>query len=333
MTGFEARPMSLPLQPRNFESRQPAILSRTEIPFTSTEKFRTGTEGLFTAVKAELATTRHYVPEASPFPKDPNQVLVVAVASNNNRKIDSIIGHISNHPVDIIRIPEAEEMHTKDTIIDATSKALDAVRVINESQDDVRREVRTRPFVTIANDQLNSIPVIFEDPATHMPTIRFERLGKPQNDEHENPVDAVRETVQKLTEAAQTHDWKSIPYIIELATVIHNPKDPDDNAVSVQKTVVFLSRDGLRQLSTDRFDEYVEKVSQKYDITAIAGGLELQVLGGMGIVEFISGTISEIEPNGFPPLQRPEATEHAISLALGTADARLIEDYFGDRRN
>lgn len=329
-----------PLRPREITSSSITAPSSRErnasrlLPFTSTEEFRTGNEGLFAAVRGELSQSIHYIPKVE-LSSNYEQPTTVGIASGNNRKIDSMLEKIAPHQLSVTRIPEAEEWHTKDAIVDATSKAVDAARIIQNTEDDERRNIRTRPHVTIANDQLNAIPVITTHPVTHLPIVSFKRLGKPKNDIPENPLESIKTTFQNMADLAEKYKWKSVPYIIELATVIHNPADPNNNAVSLQKSAVFLSLDGTQHLATDRFDEYVTRVTQLLDdsqkgsaIAHIAGGLEFQILNDMGIVEFVSQSSDEISTIGFPPSQKQEAKDHAYRLALAHADEKLIQEYF-----
>lgn len=331
MKGSEAgqRP-PLPLR----ELRRLSADSLREQPFTrlilrSTEKFHTGNEALFAEVRGELGSTFRYVPDVQ-LPKDPETSVTVAIASSNNRKVDKMLSLASAHELDVIRVPKAEEWHTKDVVVDATSKAVDAARILQESTDEhntLRRDVRNRPHVTMATDQLNAIPVVVDDPVTGVPRVYFERVGKPINEET-SPIESIRQRFQQMAATAKEFGWSSIPYIIELATVIHNPTDPENNAVSVQKSVVFLSVEGMQHLATDRFEEYLDRVNKQFDVHQIAGGLELQILEDMGMIVFITGTPSEVQTAGFPPHQRVAAKEHAYSLALGDADKYLVKDYF-----
>lgn len=325
------------------KSRESALFPREAnvnlLPYTSTQEFRVGNEGLFAAVRSELSQTIHYIPE-TPYPHHPNQLTTVGIASGNNHKVDSMLSEISNHQLAVVRIPEAQEWHTQDVILDATSKAISAADFLQNTDDNTRREVRTRPFVTMANDQMNAIPVMSEHSVTHLPIIAFERHGKPQREYAENPTESVRQTFQHMADLAEKYHWKSVPYLIELATVIHNPQDPDNNALTLQKSAVFLSPEGLKHLATDRFDEYVALVQEhvgktngKAGVTDIAAGLEFGALDQMSMIDFVSGTPSEIESAGFPPEQREYAKAHAYSLALATPDQRIIRDYFGTRSN
>lgn len=328
MERIDARP-TRPLHPLT-TSRETAVSPRARensLVISTTEQFRTGTEGLFTATRMELGKTMYHMPSVR-LQHQPNESITVAIASNNNIKVSRMKELVSAHNVDVVRIPEAAEWHTRDSVIDATSKAIDAANIILTSEDVSRRDVRTRPHVTMATDQLNSVPVIAEDPITHLPTIQFERLGKPSS-EGVDPRESVRQTFQQLATLAHDNHWAAIPYIIELATVIHNPKDPHNNAVSVQKSAVFLSTEGMMHLATDRFEEYLQRVGEtRFDIANISGGLELKVLEEMGMIQLVSGTAQEVHTVGFPPEQRPEAHRHAYSLALGHADEKLVRDYF-----
>ncbi|HYK08926.1 MAG TPA: hypothetical protein VEW42_05495 [Candidatus Eisenbacteria bacterium] len=338
MERIEAR-VTRPLHPVAI-SRESATFPRAQenyasLIFDSTERFRTGNDALFAAARAELGHTFRHA-QSGTLPKSTDMPITVAIASSNNRKVDKMLSLAQAHQLDVIRIPEAQEWHTENVIVDATSKAVDAARIIAMSEEDSRRDVRNRPHVTMATDQLNAIPVIVDDPSTHLPSLAFERIGKPQNERVEKPLETVRKTFQQLALTAAVYNWTTIPYLTELATVIHNPQDPMNNAVSLQKSLIFLSVDGVASLATDRFDEYVaraaeqaSKVNGKEDITGISGGFELQVLEDMGIIQFITGTPSEVYPDGFPPTQRLEAKSHAYSLTLGDADKFLVREYFG----
>lgn len=333
--GREAR-QSLPLHPATL-SRESVLFPRTEnfsrpTIFFATERFRTGMQGLLNTVRGELARTELFIPQEIHLPKDPQETIIVGIASNNNIKIERMKELVSAHNLDIHRVPEAEEWHTKNVILDATSKAVDAARIIRESEDDVRREVRNRAHVTMATDQLNAIPVVVDDPFTHEQRIHFKRLGKPSNPENLDALESIRQTFKDLSTLSHIYNWQTVPYLIELATVIHNPADPDNNAVSVQKSVVFLSPEGIDHLATDRFDEYVSEVGKTFDIKNIAGGLEVKVLEQMGIVHHITGTAEEAISLPFPA-QREEAKEHAHELALGHADEKLVREYFGEKEN
>ncbi len=331
-----------PLQPRELTTGSIAAHPSRErnasrlVPFIATEVFRTGKEGLFAAVRSEVARAGMQIPE-TPIPHDANHIQAVAIASGNNKKTDDLLQQISNHQLRIERFPEADELHSKIEEIDAASKAIDAHNYIQLRMDeaDVRRQIRTESYVVIANDQVNAAPTIVEHPVTHLPVVTFENLGKPKTDDPENPTEFVRSTLQHMVDLAERYDWETVPYIIKLATVIHNPLDPDHNAVSLQRSAVFLSVDGLKHVASDRFDEYVALVEKqaghangKSGVTDIAGGLEFRVLEQMGLVEFVSGTADEIKTEGFPPAQRPDAHDHAYNMALGTSDKELIRKYF-----
>ena len=345
---FEARLASLPQQPREITNGSITAPSSRErnasklLPLTATEEFRTGNEGLFAAVRGELSQVYRKKPEVIQLPNDPEQVVTITIASGNSKKTDDLLQQISNHTLNVIRIPEADEWHTKDPVVDATSKATDAEDYLQNkmAEGDVRREVRNRPHLIIANDALNAIPVITNHPITQMPMISFERMGKPKSEHTEDSVESVRRMFQNMADLAEKHHWKSVPYLIELATAIHNPLDPDNNGVSLQRSAVFLSVDGLRHLATDKFDDYLAAVKEqagkangKADVTEIAGGLEFLVLDKMGMVEFVSGTAKEIETAGFPPIQRQDAKDHAYDLALGTSDKKLLQEYFAGKSN
>ena len=333
-----------PLRPIELTSSTTAPLSRERhashlAPFRVTEELRTGTEGLFARVRSELADQKFYVPQTT-LPQDPEQPITVVIASSNQRKIDGMLEHVTNHKLNVFRVEEAAhaELHTKMAEVDAASKALKAEEIIQTSEDNARREIRIRPHVIIANDSLNAIPVVVEDEKTGLSFVEFHRLGKPKSDTPENPVESIRDTFAYLSEMAERHDWKSVPYITELATVIRNPID-DTMAVSVQKSAIFLSRESLKHLATDRFEEYVSAVntlvakeSKPTDITHIAGGLEFQILDQMGVVAFVSGTADDIKANGFPPEQRPNAKEHAYRIALAQPDEPFLLAYFGGKQ-
>lgn len=327
------RPLHPPILGRESANFPRVNESATALIFQSTERFRTGNEALFASVRSELGYTFRHVP--TQLHNDTDQAVTVAVASNNNRKVDKILALATEHQLQVVRIPEAVEWHTENVILDATSKAVDASRVIRELEDDSRRDVKNRLHVTMATDQLNSIPVVVQDPLTGLSSVHFERVGQPMNEDID-PLESVRNTFAQLALTARKYNWSTVPYIIELATVIHNPNDPYNNAISLQKSVVFLSTDKLLSLATDRFDEYVTraaeqggKVNGKSAITGMSGGFELQTLEDMGVIEFITGTPKELYPTIFPPEQRPEAKSHAYSLALGDADKFLVREYFG----
>lgn len=341
-----------PQHPRNFESRQPAISSRNkDIPYRLQRKkefFATGPEGLMRTVREELGGETYYVPQTR-LPHSADQPATVAIASNNSIKtseLHRIFQTAGDGNLVVVRVPEADEIHAQDVFLDATSKAEDAVRVLHIVEDDNRRDVKTRPYVTVAVDQLNSIPAYKQDPETGIYALTFQRHGKPTGNDTISPVEQIHQTFQDMAHMAYAHQWPSVPYLIELATVIHNPQQPHDDAVSIQKSVVFLSREGLFDLAfgKGRFEEYVTRANgilqrlnngqegNTSDVTRISSGIELQALKDMGVVSFITGTPSEVASAGFPQ-QRPEAEEHAYRLALGHADERLLQDYFTTPHN
>lgn len=329
-------------QPNTYERQLPGILAETAA--ATTERFRTNYDALLRETQRELTDTVFVVPD-NRYAHNTEPV-TVAIASGNSIKNEEMERLLTPHEVLIHRVAEAEEEHTLNIIVDARSKATDAVRHIYESTDDKRREIRQRPFLTIANDVLNAIPAIGINKETGLNEVQFKRLGKPNNLKHEDgsiyslseQLDSVRQTLQGMAELAAEHGWERVPILAEIATVIHNPTDPKNDAISTQRSSLFLSPEILSYLATpEGFAEYLYRLGKnERDITKIASGIEFRTITDMmaekGMMPYVTGTASDISKSAFAP-QRAEAEQHALRIALGHADERLIAAYFGNKAN
>ncbi len=342
-----------PLNPHT-PSRLSAFLSRklfshkptAETPFgeqlrevakVTTEQFRTNYDALLRITREELESVQFTIPEKKAITQEATSPITVGIASGNSIKNEEMERLLAPHKVNIHRIPEAEEEHTLNAIRDARSKALDAARIIQESEDNARRNIRTKEHVTISNDVLNAVPIVTTNSATGLREVTYQRLGKPGTlTNHDGTpytpaeqVESVRQTFKNMFDLAMEHGWDAVPYIAEIATVIHNPKDPQNDAVSTQKTAIFLSPVALSYLASPiGFADYIQRVSDNgFNIKKIAGGLELKVMEEMGLSPYITGTPSDISSPTFAK-EREEAANHAYRIALGHADERLIAAYF-----
>lgn len=327
-------------KPNRHERQLPGVLA--EAAAVTTERFRTNYDALLRATQSELADTVFVVPD-NPYAHN-TEPITVAIASGNSIKNEEMERLLTPHEVLIHRVPEAEEEHTLNIVVDATSKAIDAVRHIHESTDDARRAIRKQPFLTIANDVLNAVPVIARNGATGLNEITFKRMGKPNNLKHEDgsayslgqQLESVRQTFQQMSELAAAHGWDRIPLLAEIATIIHNPQDPKTDALSTQRSSLFLSPEIVAYLATpEGFAEYLYRMGQNQrDITKIASGIEFRTVTEMmqekGLAPYITGSSSDITKNAFAP-QREAAEHHALRIALGHADERLIAAYFGNK--
>ena len=327
-------------KPNRYEQKLPSMLAETAS--VATERFRTNYDALLRAIQRELADTMFVVPD-NPHAHNVDPI-TVAIASGNSIKNEEMERLLTPHEVLIHRVPEAEEEHSLNITIDAMSKATDAVRHIHESHDDKRRAIRQQPFLTIANDVLNAVPVIARNEATGLNEVKFKRMGKPNNLKHEDgstyslgeQLESVRQTFHAMAELAATHGWERIPLLSEIATVIHNPQDPKTDAISTQRSSFFLSPEIVSYLATpEGFAEYLYRLGQQQrDIRKIASGIEFRTITDMmrekGLMPYSTGTASDITKHAFAP-QREEAERHALRIALGHADERLIAAYFGNK--
>lgn len=341
-----------PPQPRELLSSQTALLSRAptiprhiskdfyrkldQLSTSLTERFRTGYIGVLTATRKELEEVQQPTVPDKRLIHTTDQQITVGIASGNDVKIKDLIRVVSQH-AQVANIPEAEEKHTLSTKDDALSKAKSAAEILSTSQDTARREVRTRPHLTIATDVVNKRLIEVTDDTTGLTHLAYQPLGKPNNlrDIHGNELSkedqeqSVKKMFGSFAKMAEKRGWPAVPYTIEMSTVMYNPKDPDNLAFSTQKSSVFLSKEGVKYLATDEgFTAYKGAVQQAgFDITRTAGGFELDVLDNMGFVEYITGTPDDIISPQFVP-QRDNAKNHAYSIAVGNVDAKLVEKYF-----
>lgn len=336
-------------QPNRFEQQLSQKLA--EAAESSTERFRTNYDALLATVAQELTDVVFRLPENrfSPAADDP---LYVIKSTGNGVKGDEIARLLAPHPVILESVPDAEEIHAVIPIVDAASKTTSAEEKIQTDPQYANLKTRLdgKPYVIVANDVVNATVSTEATPGNPLHHVHYERVGKPERLHHldglpftlDQQLESVRQTFQGLSEYAQDKNAPYVPYLAEIATVIHNPKDPEHDALSTQKTVMFLSREKLAHLADPKgFAEYLYRIGQhNLNLTKIAGGFELDVLREMGVISFITGSPEDIRthqrllaenpsnPYPFPP-QRDEAIRHASRIVLGHVDDRLMAAFFG----
>lgn len=319
----EARPIGLPLQPRNIDSRisafPPCERNDVQLPFDT----------VIAAAAQGLSQTQRKMPEEKRLSLI--GIHSMSVTSGNSIRTDHFLANFPS--VGFHRI-EGVEAHTGDVLEDAKSKAITATDAYlahrRTLKSFVRRLKREEEFYRInpfnGPDALNAIPQAKPDGSFD----KFVRVGKPERETPGREDEAIRERFASLAKMAQENNWPSIPYIVEQGTYIHNTKRKDDkyDAHSVRQSVILLNPAGLAFLATPEGFALYKNTALESDplLVKTAGGMKIEAFKKLGIIQASTHDPKELITMQFTSDQQAEY-ERAESLALGILDIDLIKEY------
>lgn len=312
-----------PLHPQ-LQSREPALLPRTEItqiPFSS----------LLKATCLELQKSVRVIPSRKIFTAYPFNIglHVAGIASTNGIREEDFR---RNFPNFTLRRLTSNEAHTTDPFLDARSKALSAAA--NERQDRKAHPIRKRlierqfwkanPIVGL--DAVNAIPTVQQD--GH---IGFTRIGKPERVSTGHEIQTIQERFATLAKMAKDNNWPSVPYVIEMATYIHNARRQNQayDAYSIRNMVVLLDPEKLAYLATpEGFAKYQSLAETTLPmLSKTAGGMKIETFRELGVIQYITEDPIELALGNLTQTDQQKAYKKAEILALGKLDIHLFGEY------
>lgn len=245
---------------------------------------------------------------------------------------------------------EAHEQHTGKPEIDARSKSVSAAQIERRRRSiflDIlnplhlqqhRAEIAEKgkgmanPYVGL--DAVNAIPEVTQDGR-----IEYVYVGKPEREAEAKGVDVatlIQDRFAHLAQLAQENNWPSIPYIIEMATHIHNPRGRRNkyDASSVRKAVVMLDPEVIAYIATPEGFAQYQQLSQEADkpakpiLTKVAGGMKLETFEKMGAIQLVTGKPYEFLQQSVPDELQEKRYDRALRLAEGKPDIGFLREYF-----
>lgn len=255
-----------------------------------------------------FAAQKRIAPEPLPLYEAPTHLVYAGESIAKEEYIHNLAKEID--PDISVYGAKAEEDPVPDVFESAKSKAL-SVRL------DFGRNVT--PLI-IASDIRNELLQV--NPASPHRYKLVDR-GKPESDD---PLDEIRSNFALLLDTAK-ETKKPAPYIIRSAAYLHNPLEPDKDSFSEADTSIWMSREGLEELSTNQgISDYREEVIAKYgvDITQMSSGFALPVFLKRGYVVGLNGHPLESLPH------KDQIIKKSIHTALVGMDQALIRRRLGD---
>lgn len=339
---FEARLASLPQQPREItQSSLTATPSREQLsPQVSFGQ-------VLEATYKELTRTQEVMPRKKRFSR---RITAIGLGTSNGVREQNFQ---ELFPGLVLRRLEADEIHSGLPEIDARSKAISAARRERKKRSVVRDVLSTKhrkqhreeiekngkglsnPYVSL--DAVNVIPHV-----DAMNNVTFVQVGKPEREANEKGIDVatlIQNRFADLAKMAQENNWSSIPYLIEMATYIHNPiRRGKYNAYSVRKAVVMLDPHVIAYIaSPEGFAQY-QKLSEEPDkpnkpvLTKVAGGMKLETFEKMGAIQYVTGKAHELLEQSVPDDLKQRRFDRALRLAEGKLDLGFMRTYFSKYR-
>lgn len=256
---------------------------------------------------------------------------VAGIASDNGIREEDFR---RNFPALSLRRLVGEEQHTGNPFLDAKSKALSAAQIQrNERRSHPIRERfkehhwwRVNPIVGL--DEVNAIPTIQDG------QIVFQRVGKPERVHAGREMETVQERFASLARMAQENNWPSVPYIIEMATYIHNSsrRDTSRDAYSVRQMVVLLDPEKLAYLATpEGFAQYQLEAAKTYPpLAKTAGGIKVETFQEMGVIQYMTQNPDELTSQNWTQTNQQKAFQKAHILAAGKLHLGLLQEYIGN---
>ncbi|MBI1982363.1 MAG: GNAT family N-acetyltransferase [Candidatus Levybacteria bacterium] len=146
--------------------------------------------------------------------------------------------------------------------------------------------------------------------------------GKPNSSDS---IEEIRANFALLRDTAlQTK--RPVPYVVRSVTYLHNPREPDMDSFTEHDTSIWLSREGLEELSTSEgLKRYIDEVNSKFgvDITKMSAGFAFLVFLDRGYVVGLNGHPFDSLP------RRDEVVEKSRHTVLTGIDESLIKRRLG----
>lgn len=253
------------------------------------------------------AAQKRIIPEPIPLSEPPTHVVYAGTNSTKEQFVKKLLASLN--PNIVVYSAPTEEDPTEDVFEAARSKAL-KVR-LNFGRNIV-------PLVISSDIRTDLLKVDLSSPTRYA----LVNKGKPKN------LDALEEIQANfallLDTARQTK--KPAPYIVRSVTYLHNPSETDMDSFTEYDTSIWLSREGLEELSTpEGLKRYRNEVNDKFgvDITKMSAGFALPIFLERDHVVGLNG-----HPFNFFP-RRDQVVDKSLHTTLVGIDGSAIKRRLG----